>query len=369
MSEMKNKVTDQLLDNAPCGYLQIDRGGKILWINNTLRKWLGYDPQEAFNTHFIEDLFTMGGKMYCQTHLLPLLQMQGELSEINLTMVAKGSTPLPTLISAKRDVLKQGKTQTFSVFVVDITQRKMYEGELLKERKKAEAALQRLTQINNDLEQFAHTASHDLQSPLRTISGMIYLLQKKKIIEPGSEGEKLFNLIKSNSNQMRTMVRDLLEYSKVDDGPSNFCPVSIEEVCRKAIDLLRDDVEKKRAKFDISDMPVITGSKSQLVRLFQNLFENSIKYRSEKDPVIVVTKTTTMDYFEIEVEDNGIGFDMEHASTIFFFMKRIHNHTDIAGTGIGLSACKRIMENHGGSISAASEPGEGSVFKLRFPRK
>lgn len=369
MREIKRDITEQLLDNAPCGYVQINSSGVILKINNTLRKWLGYDRDEMMEIHSLQDLFNMGGKIYCQTHMLPMLQMQGEISEINLTMSGRNATTFPALVNAKKDAHETGKVQTFSVFVLDITQRKLYENELLKERKNAELAMERLQQVNIDLEQFAFTASHDLQSPLRTIAGMISLLEKRKIIEPGSEGEKIFSLIKINTNQMRILVHDLLEYAKTDDSQQNYVLVSLTEVCKKAIDLLSDDVEKSKALFDIAEMPIIRGSKSQLVRLFKNLFENSIKYRSALDPVIVVTHHTSYENHHIQIKDNGIGFEKEYAIEIFSFMKRLHTNEDIQGTGIGLAACKRIMKNHGGSISAESTPGEGSVFKLRFQKE
>ncbi len=234
--------------------------------------------------------------------------------------------------------------------------------------KNAEEALEKLKQVNSDLQQFAYTASHDLQSPLRTMAGMINLLEKKNLIESGSESEKLFRLIKSNSNQLRLMVQDLLEYSKTDHDQSDLSPVSIGEVCRQSINLLGDVIEKNKAVFDISEMPVVSGSTSQLVRLFQNLFENSIKYRSQETPHIIVTQSSTNDYYQIEVRDNGIGFENKHASNIFTFMKRLHSQENIPGSSIGLASCKRIMKNHGGSISANSEPGKGSVFKLQFPR-
>lgn len=369
MNKINAEIKNQLLDNAPCGYLQIDGGGAILNMNKSLRMWLGFETDEALDIHELGDLFSMGGKIYCQTHLLPLLQMQGEISEINLTMERKNSTTFPTLINAKKDDTQLDETPTFSVFVVNITQRKMYENELLKARKKADDAVQRLKQANSDLEHFAYTASHDLQSPLRTISGMIHLLEKKKIIEPGTEGEALFSLIKSNSNQLRLMVRDLLEYSKVDDNLPEHSPISIKEVCQQAINMLQVDIENNQAVFEISEMPVVSGSKSQLVRLFQNLFENSIKYRSERAPVIAVTSEKTEDYYQILVKDNGLGFDMKSATEIFSFMKRLHTANNIPGTGIGLSACKRIIANHDGTISAESELGKGSVFKLQFPIK
>lgn len=368
MSENKINLPDQILENAPCGYLQIDTAGAILRINNTLRRWLGYGEKEAFDMRSIENLFSAGGKIYCQTHLYPILQMQGEVSEINLTLKGRNTITFPTLVNVKKDTHEPDDTiQTYSVFIIDITQRKMYERELLIARKSAEEASQKLREVNMDLEQFAYTASHDLQSPLRTISGMVNLLEKKKLIKPDSEEEKLFSLIKSNTDQMRSMVRDLLAYSKVDDSDLKFIHVPIGEVCEQAIELIKADVETHQAVFHISKMPTVLGSKSQLLRLFQNLFENSIKYRSDETPHIVVTHHMTENNYHIHVKDNGIGFEMENATKIFSFMKRLSNGEDIPGTGIGLTACKRIMKNHKGSIIAESEPGKGSVFKLQFP--
>lgn len=365
---MKGMKIEQLLDDAPCGYIQMDSRGVILRVNNTLRSWLGYEMDAQIGSRPIEDLFSVGGKIYCQTHMLPLLQMQGEISEINLKMTGRNAITFPVLLNAKKDAIEVGEEQTFSVFVLNITQRKMYESELLTERKKAQEALEKLKQVNSDLEQFAYVASHDLQSPLRTIAGIIGLLEKKKIIEPGSEGAKLFSLIKSNANQMRLLVHDLLEYAKVDNNQLAYTSVSVADVCRVAIDLLRDDVQKNQAVFEITDMPVITGVKSQLVSLFKNIFENAIKYRSQEVPVIVVTCISSEETHNISVSDNGIGFDKQYATEVFSFMKRLHNKANVTGTGLGLTACKRIMSNHGGSISAESELGKGSVFRMHFPR-
>lgn len=369
MSNKDKEITEQLLDDAPCGYLQIDGSGALLRMNKTLRRWLGFAVDEELERGSIEDVLSMGGKIYWQTHMLPLLQMQGEITEISVTMAGRNAVTFPALLNAKRDAQKQEPVETFSVFVVDMTQRKMYESELLKERKKAEDAAQRLKQVNSDLEQFAYTASHDLQGPLRTTSGLIQLLERKKIFEPGSEEAKLFSMIKNNSDKMHLMVGDLLEYAKIEDGQLEHSPVSLEGVCRQAMELLRADVDDSGAVFDMAELPVVSGSKPQLVRLFQNLFQNSIKYRSKEAPVIVVTQATTNDYYEILVADNGMGFDKKYATQIFGFMRRLHSHDSIPGTGIGLSACERIMKNHGGAISAESEPGEGSVFKLQFPRR
>lgn len=347
----------------------MDKHGSILAMNSTLREWLGYNAEEEVDAHSIEDLFSVGGKIYFQTHVLPLLQMQGNVSEINITFTGKNAVTFPALINAKKDASKPGKEQTYSVFALDITQRKIYENELLIERKKAEETADRLRQINNNLEQFAHTASHDLQAPLRTISGMIYLLEKKNYIDPDSEAEELFSLIKRNAEQMALMVKGLLEYSRVGSGMSDLKTVSVNKICRKTMEMLSDDIEKTGAEFHISDLPDIQGSEPQLVRLFQNLFENAMKYRSDAEPVIEITMNETQDSYHLRVKDNGVGFEDDKTDEIFSFMNRLHTDKNIPGSGIGLTTCKRIMENHGGTITAESEPGKGSVFVLEFPKK
>ncbi|MCH8557808.1 MAG: PAS domain-containing sensor histidine kinase, partial [Balneolia bacterium] len=368
MSTYNESVSVNLLDNAPFGYLKIDHTGTLLNMNNTLRGWLGFGNEKNGENGHINDLLTMGGKIYFQTHFLPMLQVEGEVSEVSLTMVGQNKLRLPVLVNARKEIVEAGSWPAYSMYIIDITRRKMYESELLKERKKAESMARKLAQINNDLEHFANVASHDLQSPLRTIQGLISLIEKKQIIEPDSEAEKLFSMIKSNADQMKLMIKDLLVNSQFDEPDSEYELVSLKEVCREAIGLIKFDVDQSKASINISNMPVVLGSRPQLVRLFQNLFENSIKYKSEANPVISVEGSSCDEYILVSLKDNGIGFAEEYAEEIFSFMKRLHSSGDIPGTGIGLTSCKRIMENHGGSIRAESKPNEGALFELRFPK-
>ena len=251
--------------------------------------------------------------------------------------------------------------------MLDYTQRKQYELELKKAREKAEQTVQRLKQVNQELGQFAYTASHDLQAPLNTISGLMSLMEENGYFSPESEGKKFFSLIKSNTHRMKLMIKDLLEYSKIDGDELEFEAVSLNEVCEFALEMIREQVNKNNATFIIPELPKIHGDKIQLVRLFQNLFGNAIKYRSIADPLIKVRFENNGDEIKVLVKDNGIGFEMAYADQVFGFMKRLHSHDSISGTGIGLSACKRILEIHGGSIGARSAPGKGSTFYFTLP--
>jgi PAS domain S-box-containing protein len=273
---------EDLYQNAPCGYFSMLPGGMIISINNTLLKWLDYKREEVVYEMMLQDLLRAGGKIYFQTHLMPILQIEKEVSEINMELRGRGSIKIPALINAKKEEDSDG--QSFYLFsVLDITQRKLYENELIKARIEAEKKAERLRQVNEELERFANRASHDLQAPLNTLSGIVFLLEKKGLIIENEESEKLLNIIERNTKRMRTMIRDLLEHSKMDSDSADFESVSLNMVCKEVIELLGDEIKNSGADFKISDLPEVKGIKSQLVSLFQNLFSNAIKYRSEKN--------------------------------------------------------------------------------------
>lgn len=359
---------EDLYQNAPFGYMTMREGGMIVNINATLLDWLGYGRDEVVHQKSFQDLLGIGGKIYFETHLMPLLQMQGEVSEINIAFKTKELTNLSTLVNARRIHGHSDFRTIYRLSVLDITQRKQYEVELRKAREKSEHTVLRLIQINKELEQFAYTASHDLQAPLNTISGLMGLLEQNGYFPPGSEGEKFFSLIKSNTHRMKLMIKDLLEYSKIDGNELEFEDVPLNEVCEYALELIRDQVNENNATFIMPELPKIHGDKIKLTRLFQNLFSNAIKYRSNENPLIKLDFQENEDEIKIFVHDNGMGFEMKYADQVFEFMKRLHSHDSIPGTGIGLSACKRIVEIHGGTIGAKSALGKGSTFYFSLPK-
>ena len=360
--------TEDLYQNAPFGYLSMRADGLIVNINATLLDWLGYELEEIVYQKTFQDLLGMGGKIYLETHLMPMLQMQGEISEINLELKGKDSIRLPTLINAIRTLGRSGFQPVYRFSVLNITQRKQYEMELLKARKQAEQTVQRLKQINRELEEFAYIDSYDLQAPLNTILGLMDLLERSEHYPAKSDEAKYFSLIKSNTKRMKLMINGLLDYSRIEGNVMEFEVVPLNEACETALEMLDDEVKKNNAAFIIPQLPVVFGDKIQLVRLFQNLFGNALKYRSEADPVVEVVFEYKKDEITFFVKDNGIGFDEKFKDQIFGFMKRLHSHDSIEGTGIGLSACKRILEIHGGTIDAKSEPGKGSTFYFTLPK-
>jgi len=356
---------EDIYQNSPCGYMSIHADGTIISVNNTLLRWLGFDQGELVFEKRFQDLLSKGDEIYFQTHLIPLLQMQGEFFEVNLELRGKDSVQIPALINAKK-VEQPDKKNIYRISILDITQRKTYERELLLARNEAEEKAQKLKQINKELERFANRASHDLQAPLNTLAGILYLLDKNDLIKKNEESDKLLSLVERNIRQMRLMIRNLLEYSKMD-GQIDLKPVSLNKAVNQAVEMLNKDIQTTGAVVNASELPEVSGVESQLISLFQNLISNALKFRSEVDPLILIESEKTDGFYTIRVKDNGIGIEQKYQQRIFEFMERLHANNEIEGTGIGLSTCKRIVENHGGEIGVNSEPGKGSVFYFTLP--
>lgn len=365
MSTQEAHNTGDIYQNALCGLLSINSHGAITQVNKTLLSWLGYQKNQVVDKLSFRDLLGVGAKIYFETHVMPLLKMQGGVTEVQVEMRGARGKKIPVLLSAIGVDGGNPDSSHYHFTIVDITQRKLYESELLKARKEAESKTEQLREINKDLERFAHTASHDLQAPLRTIVGMLSLIKKKRLVT--EESKKYFDLMDENARRMRKMVLDLLEYSRIDKETEKLETIDLNKAYSQAIEGLGANIEESGAEFKVGELPEVMGSEIQLIRLFQNLFSNALKYKSERKPVIEVEAKLEGDFYAISITDNGLGFEPENAERIFEFMERLHPNEKIEGTGIGLSSCKRIVRNHGGEISASSTPGEGSTFIFTLP--
>jgi len=225
-----------------------------------------------------------------------------------------------------------------------------------------EARSKELARSNADLEQFAYVASHDLQEPLRAVSGYCALLQRGY---QGKLDEKAKNYIMSaveGAERMATLIQDLLEFARVTRRGEPFQPTDFNEVLAQALARLKAALEESAAKVEYTQMPTFPADKGQQIRLFQNLIGNAVKFRSQRPPEVRITAEQTADEWLFSVRDNGIGIEPKYRDRIFVIFQRLHTREDYPGTGIGLAVCKRIVERHGGRIWVESTPGEGSTF-------
>jgi PAS domain S-box-containing protein len=239
-------------------------------------------------------------------------------------------------------------------------------------RKRVELQVQKhaaqLARANEDLLHFAYAVSHDLQTPLRTVSSFSQLLGLKYKTKLDEEGVEFLNWIVEASARMTAMLRDLLQFTQVAGGEVQFNEdVPLEQPLATALTNLRSALDETGAVIARDPLPTVACDAGQLAQLFQNLVGNCLKYRKpDAAPAIRISAERSAEEWVIGVHDNGIGFDPKHAERIFRVFQRLHG-AEFAGTGIGLTICKRIVERRGGRIWAEAKPGEGASFFFSIP--
>jgi len=224
-----------------------------------------------------------------------------------------------------------------------------------------------LTQSNADLQQFAFVASHDLQEPLRTIINFSQLLERRHGAALDDNGKELLGNILGAGQRMNALIQDLLGYSQLSNEDTATTSVHLDEDLETALTLLQSSIQDNGAIITHDPLPVVRVDRGQMVRLFQNLIGNALKFRKREElPRIHISADLQDSGWLVRVRDNGVGFQPEHSERIFAPFKRLHGK-QYPGSGIGLAACKRIVERYGGRIGADSVPGEGSSFWFTIP--
>ena len=215
---------------------------------------------------------------------------------------------------------------------------------------------------NKELEQFAYVASHDLQEPLRTISGFVDLLKKEYRDKLDGNGQLYFNYLSQASDRMKILIKDLLDYSRIG-REKEAMPVDCNLLLDEVLADLGKSIRESGACVSSGPLPVLRAYPTELKLLFQNLIANSIKFRHpQRPPVVLVSAVQENAKWQFSVTDNGIGIEKQFLERIFIIFQRLHNRTQYEGSGIGLAHCKKIVEFHEGRIWADAEPGKGSRF-------
>lgn len=259
-----------------------------------------------------------------------------------------------------------GNVTGFSKVTRDLTERKVAEDRLVQ-------YAQQLEQKNQELEQFAFVASHDLREPLRKIS-----TYSDRLLGGTTTAERhrdYLERMQNASRRMMSLIDDLLAFSGIGRQPEDMEETDLRAVVTEIISDLEPVIEAKKARVSVGIMPTIMAHPSQMRQLFQNLIANSLKFNNKETPEICVSSelVSGKEYalskgaYKIYVEDNGIGFEKEYAKKIFDIFQRLHGRLEYEGTGIGLAICKKIVEAHGGSITAEGKQGEGATFTITLP--
>ena len=235
----------------------------------------------------------------------------------------------------------------------------------LTERKRAELQIQHtleLARSNAELQQFAYVASHDLQEPLRAITGCVQLLQQRYEGKLEGRADEFIAHAVEGATRMRALINDLLEYSRVGMRANAFRATDCNEVLKAALRNLQTTMTEKKAVVTSDPLPTVMADETRLMQLLQNLIGNALKFTGDKPPKIHVTAQRMDDAWQFSVSDNGIGIEAQYRERIFGVFQRLHTRREYPGTGIGLAICKRIVEHHGGRIWVESELGKGAIF-------
>ena len=240
----------------------------------------------------------------------------------------------------------------------------------------------KLERSNKELQDFASVASHDLQEPLRKIQAFSDRLKSRCAAAIDDQGRQYLDRIQNAAGRMQTLINDLLTYARVATKAQPFVPTDLVSITREVVSDLEARIEQVNGRVELGDLPQVDADPLQLRQLMQNLIGNSLKYRRPDVPPVVsiysnhlsgnaskAPDACTGPYCQIVVEDNGIGFDEVYSEKIFTIFQRLHGRTEYEGTGVGLAVCRKIVERHGGTITARSTPGTGSTFTVTLPMR
>jgi PAS domain S-box-containing protein len=347
-----------IVEGAPNAMLVANREGKIVLVNRRTEELFGYTREELF----IQSIEMLMPLRYREQH--PAKVRNFFENPRNRSIDAKGD-----LYGQRKDgsefplelglaYIQEGEQTLALASVIEISKRKELENELA-------GKIDELARSNRDLERFAYLASHDLQEPLRAVSGCLQLLEQRyrgQLDEPA--GEWIGHAV-DGAARMRVLIEALLSYSLVSKGGNPLQPVDCNAALEMALRNLSVSIKESGVEISREPLPMVAGIPSYLDMLFQNLIGNAIKFRRLDLPAKVrIGAELKEGYWVISISDNGIGIEEQYFERIFNLFQRLHSRSEYPGTGIGLALCKRIAEQHGGKITVTSTPGQGSCFSF-----
>jgi PAS domain S-box-containing protein len=340
--------------------LMLDPDGNIVNWNEGAERMKGYRAEEIIGQHFsrfhsAEDI----------SNGIPGLELEEAArvgrSENEGWRIRKNGSRLfaSVAITALRD--EKGMLRGFGKITRDITERKKSEEHLVK-------TMEELSQSNDELQQFAYVASHDLQEPLRMVASYTQLLAKRYKGQLDADADEFIDFAVDGCNRMQALIQDLLAYSRSGSSGKAVRKISSENALSEALTNLHATIEESGAIVTHDALPSIITDDTQLALVFQNLVGNGIKYRGVEAPHVHVSATKNGGKEWIfSVRDNGLGIEPQYFERIFILFQRLHGRQEFKGTGIGLAICKKIVERLGGRIWVESQPEEGSTFYFSLP--
>ena len=361
ISENLTARLGRILDNSFNEiYLFNAENYKFVTANLGAYKNLNYSHEEMQNLTPL-DLKPEITKEIFEEMVRPLRSKEKSLVVFETLHKRKDGTTYP--VEVRLQLMANETPQVFIAVSQDITQRKQAEEEIKNYCSKLEKA-------NDELQSFSTITSHDLQEPLRKIIAFGDRLATR-IPETDEQGKDYLNRMQKSALRMRNLVEDLLQYTEVENKPRPFETLNLNKVVETVLDDLETRIKETQGAVNIMDLPVIEGDAVQLHQLFLNIIGNALKFHRDGIPPVVNLESvkTENGFWEISVEDNGIGIEEEHVDKVFQPFERLHGRATYEGTGIGLTICNKIVSRHGGKITVKRNSTNGVTFHITLPEK
>lgn len=354
----------QIVETAQEGVWLIDENNYTIFVNKKMCEMLEYSQDEIIGRQ--NYVFKDESEKEDAVQLIER-RKKGISEQYETSYITKSGKHLWVFVSANPVFDDEGNYKGALGMLTDITQRKLQKELLKKSEADLEMKNRELEQKNTELEQFAYIASHDLQEPLRTVTSFADRLQKQHKDKLDETGAKYLYFIQQGAERMKTLITDLLNYSRIGRG-RELKPVDCNEIISTVIADLDTAIQESKVEIKTENLPVVSGYTTEMKQLFQNLVVNAIKFRKkEVTPKIHIRSQPINGGWQFSVQDNGIGIDEQFNERIFAIFQRLHTRNEYEGSGIGLSHCKKIVELHGGKIWVKSKPGEGAIFHFTIP--
>lgn len=389
-----------LLDVIPCGVLLFGDDGKIRKVNGTLRQLLEYDEGELCGQS-VDVIFSLATRIFYNTHFFPLIKLRSRADEIFMTLLSKSNAAIPVLTNAVRHETDEGPVNV--AVLMPVVERQKYEQEIVEARRVAENALkenkelQRLTEsleshsraleqknqqllnINEDLVQFHRIVSHDLQEPIRKIRLFCGLIMRAPDSNRSDRDNAGLEKIGRAAERLSLLTAGLQQYVSAQDEVQPVA-VNLNDCLSAAITRMEESRGDHQFELAADRLPEVEGYRAQLELLFFHLLDNAVQFRKPEGPLKITVRHTLFqenlyrsvpgrykfeEHVRIVFSDNGMGFDNQYKDYVFDFGKRVHTNGD--GIGMGLALIRKIVVNHGGTISIESEEGSGTDVIILLP--
>lgn len=368
------ELSRSIIATANDAFVAIDERGAITDWNQQAETTFGWSLQEVLGRPLAELIVPeeqraahrAGLEEYLKTGTGPILNRRVEVMARN-----RAGQLFPAELTVWP--VRVGRAVRFNAFVHDITPRRRAEERL-------RDFTSRLEQSNRELQDFASVASHDLQEPLRKIQAFGDRLRTKCSAALDEPGRDYLDRMQNAASRMRSLIDDLLAFSRVSSKAQPFVPVDLNGVAQEVLSDLEVRVQQSGGTVEVDSLPTIDADPLQMRQLLQNLIGNGLKFHRQEEPPAIRIRARLVHgsgsgasngtpRCELSVADNGIGFDMKYHERLFHVFQRLHGRGEYEGTGMGLAICRRIAERHGGAIVAEGQPGRGATFTVTLPIK